>query len=30
MALEWRLTLISIAILPLLLFAARHLGNRPA
>ena len=27
-ALEWRLTLISIAILPLLLFAARKLGNR--
>jgi len=27
-ALEWRLTLISIAILPLLLFAARNLGNR--
>ena len=26
--LEWRLTLISIAILPLLLFAARNLGNR--
>ena len=26
--LEWRLTLISIAILPLLLFAARSLGNR--
>jgi ATP-binding cassette subfamily B protein len=28
MALEWRLTLISVAILPLLLFAARNLGNR--
>jgi ATP-binding cassette subfamily B protein len=27
-ALEWRLTLISIAILPLLLFAAHSLGNR--
>ena len=27
-ALEWRLTLISIAILPLLLFAARTIGNR--
>ena len=27
-ALEWRLTLISIAILPLLLFAARKIGNR--
>ena len=27
-ALEWRLTLISIAVLPLLLFAARSLGNR--
>ena len=27
-ALEWRLTLISVAILPLLLFAARNLGNR--
>lgn len=27
-ALEWRLTLISIAILPLFLVAARHLGNR--
>jgi ATP-binding cassette subfamily B protein len=27
-ALEWRLTLISIAILPLLLFAARNLGGR--
>ena len=26
--LEWRLTLISIAILPLLLFAARNMGNR--
>jgi ATP-binding cassette subfamily B protein len=26
--LEWRLTLISIAILPLFLIAARHLGNR--
>src|SRR5271157_739581 len=26
--LEWRLTLISIAILPLLLFAARKIGNR--
>ena len=28
LTLEWRLTLISIAILPLLLFAARKLGNR--
>jgi len=28
LTLEWRLTLISIAILPLLLFAARNLGNR--
>ena len=27
-ALEWRLTLVSIAILPLLLFVARKLGNR--
>jgi len=27
-ALEWRLTLISIIILPVLLFAARNLGNR--
>jgi ATP-binding cassette, subfamily B, bacterial len=27
-ALEWRLSLISIAILPLFLVAARHLGNR--
>lgn len=27
-ALEWRLTLISIAVLPLLLFAARSIGNR--
>ena len=28
LTLEWRLTLISVAILPLLLFAARKLGNR--
>ena len=28
LTLEWRLTLISIAIVPLLLFAARSLGNR--
>ena len=27
-ALEWRLTLISIIILPILLFAARNMGNR--
>jgi ATP-binding cassette, subfamily B, bacterial len=28
LTLEWRLTLISIAVLPLFLFAARNLGNR--
>ena len=28
MTLEWRLTLISVAIVPLLLFAARSLGKR--
>jgi ATP-binding cassette subfamily B protein len=28
LTLEWRLTLVSIAVLPLFLFAARNLGNR--